>query len=87
MSLNNIAESAKVNIESALVGVALTDPQKSELSRIIDDAIRAAADHCCETHREVTLQCCGPEADMAHKIAEEARKKTDVLISNLMAMR
>ena len=31
--------------------------------------------------------CCGPEADLAHKIQNEMDRKRDVLIANLMAMR
>ena len=38
-------------------------------------------------YQEATARCCGPEADLAHKIAEEVERKNRALIANLSAMR
>jgi hypothetical protein len=37
--------------------------------------------------KETAVVCCGPEADLAHKIQEEMDKKRKVLITNLMSIR
>jgi hypothetical protein len=41
------------------------------------------------THNQVetAINCCGPEKDLAHQLAEEMHRKKNLLISNLMAMR
>jgi hypothetical protein len=38
-------------------------------------------------YREVTVMCCGAEADLAHKINHEAERKTELLISQLSHLR
>ena len=51
---------------------------------------RALIDASARTHREMkntAVVCCGPEADLAHKIQEQMDKKRDMLIANLSAMR
>eukprot|EP00494_Astrolonche_serrata_P002466 UN02472 len=75
MSLNQISENAVNAIADALAEAGLSDTQKSEVARIVSNAMRDAAHHCRDVHQEATVQCCGPEADMAHKIAEASRKK------------
>jgi len=35
----------------------------------------------------VAAQCCGPEADKAHKIREEVNRVNNALIANLQSMR
>ena len=56
-----------------------------------EDAVQQAMlDASSRTHREMkdtAVVCCGPEADLAHKIQNEMDKKRDMLIANLMAMR
>ena len=62
----------------------------AEREEILDIVRRAMLDSASRTHREMketAVVCCGPEADLAHKIQEEMDKKRNMLIANLMAMR
>ena len=38
-------------------------------------------------HGKATRICCGPDADKAHKIAEEVKRANVALTANLMALR
>ena len=87
MSLDTIANQTLERIDAVLADAELTQDQRDQLARLVHASMRKVADQCCEAHREVTVQCCGPEADLAHKIAQEARQKTDLLVSNLMSLR
>ena len=49
----------------------------------------AMLDSATRTHRdlkETAVICCGPEADLAHKIQEQMDNKRDMLVANLKAM-
>jgi hypothetical protein len=70
--------------------IALSDLPLGEKEAILEIVLRAMSDASSRTHREmkeVAIVCCGPEADLAHKIHEQMDKKRDMLISNLSAMR
>jgi hypothetical protein len=70
--------------------VALSDLQQGEREEILEIVQRAMTDASSRTHRELkktAIVCCGPEADLAHKIQEQMDKKRDMLIANLSAMR
>ena len=70
---------------------ALADDLPAEEREAILNIVRQAMlDASSRTHREMkqtAVVCCGPEADLAHKIQEQMDKKRDLLIANLMAMR
>ena len=87
MALEKTAEKAARQISEALSGYDLSEQQKQEILKIIEQSIVSAVEQTAKTHREATVYCCGPEADLAHKIAEEAERKTQALIANLMALR
>ncbi|MBL4807561.1 MAG: hypothetical protein JKY31_09775 [Rhodobacteraceae bacterium] len=62
----------------------------AERENIMGIIHRAMLDASKRTHREMketAIICCGPEADLSHKIQEQMDKKRNLLISNLMAMR
>jgi hypothetical protein len=70
--------------------VALSDLPNGEKEEILDIVQRAMSDASSRTTRELkqtAVICCGPEADLAHKIQEQMDKKRDMLIANLSAMR
>ncbi|MDJ0631462.1 MAG: hypothetical protein QNJ44_24635 [Rhodobacter sp.] len=72
------------------LSTALSDLPEAERSAILDIVRQAMLDSATRTHREMketAVICCGPEADLAHKIQEQMDKKRDMLIANLMAMR
>ena len=70
---------------------ALSDDLPStEREAILKIVQQAMLDASSRTHREMkdtALVCCGPEADLAHKIQEQMDKKREMLIANLKAMR
>ncbi len=87
MALNETAQKAAQSIEKTLADYGLSQEQKLEILKIIGDSLIETVEKTTATHREATVICCGPEADLAHKIQEEVDRKIAVLISNLQAMR
>lgn len=72
------------------LSTSLSDLPETERGAILDIVRQAMLDSANRTHREMketAVICCGPEADLAHKIQEQMDKKRDMLITNLMAMR
>ena len=86
MSLRKIADEALNNLNTTLGG-ELSGSQKQEVLNIIERALADSVVNVSAAHREVTVVCCGPEADLAHKIAEEADRALKALTANLMTMR
>ena len=87
MSLEKTALKTAKKINSALEGYDMSEQQKAEILAIIGKSLVKTAEEMTEAHREATVFCCGPEADLAHKIAEEVERKKKALIANLMALR
>ena len=87
MSLEKTAKKAAEKIDAALDDYNLSEQQKAEILQIIGKSLVRTAEEMTEAHREATVVCCGPEADLAHKIEEEVERKKKALISNLMALR
>ncbi len=85
----NLAKLSKRVTEE--LDVALADDLPAEERDAILKIVRQAMlDASHRTHRELketAVVCCGPEADLAHKIQEQMDKKRDMLIANLMSMR
>jgi len=84
MNLENLT--ARVTQE---LDKALSDLPVDEKEEILGIVQRAMLDASHRTHRELketAVICCGPEADLAHKIQEEMDQKRDMLIANLRAM-
>lgn len=72
------------------LNTALSDVPEAERSNILGIVKQAMLDSATRTHRdmkETAVVCCGPEADLAHKIQEQMDKKRDMLVANLVAMR
>ena len=85
MNLENLA-----NRVTKELGTALSDLPETQRYTILDIVRQAMLDSATRTHREMkdtAVICCGPEADLAHKIQEQMDKKRDVLVTNLTAMR
>ncbi|NKB54347.1 MAG: hypothetical protein GKR97_19410 [Rhizobiaceae bacterium] len=86
MNLEKLSKRVTQELETALAD----DLPEAEREAILDIVQRAMLDSATRTHREMketAVVCCGPEADLAHKIQEQMDKKRGVLIANLMAMR
>ncbi|SHJ19468.1 hypothetical protein SAMN05444000_1063 [Shimia gijangensis] len=85
MNLENL-----VNRVTKEMNTALSDIPDAERNAILSIVKQAMLDSATRTHRdmkETAVICCGPEADLVHKIQEQMDKKRDMLIANLMAMR
>ena len=87
MALSKTAQKAVRKIDKALGQHNLSDQEKAEILRIIGKSLMKTVEETTETHNAATVFCCGPEADLAHKIEEEVERKKQALIANLMALR
>lgn len=87
MSLKQVADETVVDIQKAFPDADLTDDTKAKLSSIIEKALVRTVEQASHAHRRATVVCCGPEADLAHKINEEVRRSNVALTANLSALR
>lgn len=87
MALEKTAQKAVRKIEEVLAEHDLGEDTRRQIMKIVRKSLIKTVEETSETHREATAVCCGPEADLAHKIQEEADRKIAALISNLQAMR
>ena len=86
MNLEKLSNRVTQELDTALSADISADERKE----ILDIVRRAMLDSTSRTHREMkdtAVICCGPEADLAHKIQEEMEQKKRMLIANLTAMR
>jgi len=86
MNLAKLSKRVTQELEEALSD----DLPKEERDEILKIVQQAMLDASSRTHREMkdtAVICCGPEADLAHKIQQQMDNKRDLLIANLMSMR
>lgn len=84
MSVHQLADGATQEILKCLG----QDAQKSEeVSRIVEKVLAEAVRQTQAGCLEVVNVCCSADQDLAHKIAEEVRKKEHALIVNLSSLR
>ncbi|NNK77816.1 MAG: hypothetical protein HKP40_03800 [Litoreibacter sp.] len=86
MNLEKLSKRVTQELDTTLPDDLPTE-QKDAILEIVQ---RALLDASSRTHREMketAVICCGPEADLAHKIQKQMDKKRDMLIANLSAMR
>lgn len=86
MKLKNLAQNAVTEIDKT-IPTELSDTESEAIAKIIEDTLIKAVGHTTDSVREAAVVCCGPEADLAHKIAEEMRLAQRTLIANLMGPR
>jgi aspartate-semialdehyde dehydrogenase len=60
---------------------------QNEVAALIEQALMDAALENSEECAKVAMVCCSADRDLAHKIAEEIRRKNVALIANLSSMR
>ncbi len=87
MSLKELAEDTTTALIKVIEGYDFSDEQKKTLQGIVESSIAHAVEQARIAHKEATVVCCGPEADIAHKIEWEAQQQTNALIANLSALR
>ena len=86
MNLRRLADDAVVRIGKS-VSASLTEQENAAISKIIEDTLVRVVGETTQSCSEAAVVCCGPEADMAHKIAAEVDRARRALIANLMSMR
>ena len=86
MSLNKLSEDVMSQIKKS-ISTPLSDSDMSALSEIIEKALVETVNKSTECCTQAVVMCCGPEADLAHKISHEVDQAQQVLITNLMSMR
>ncbi len=69
------------------IAADLPAEERDAILKIVQQAVLDATSRTHQELKEAAVICCGPEADLAHKIQEQMDKKRDMLIANLMAMR
>jgi hypothetical protein len=65
----------------------LSDVEREEITRIVSQLLVTTVEKTTKNDLKTALNCCGPEADLAHQIREEMNRKKELLISNLRALR
>ena len=86
MKLKTLADNAVTEIDNTLPD-NLTEEQTAAIAKIVENTLVEAVGHTSRSCRDAAVVCCGPEADMAHKIAEEVKLARKALIANLMGPR
>lgn len=87
MMLSKTAQKAVKKIDKALGKHNLSGQEKAEILQIIGKSLMKTVEETTDTHNQAMMFCCGPEADLAHKIEEEVERKKIALIANLKALR
>lgn len=86
MSLAKISKETTLALEDA-ISADLSEDERENISQILEAALIKSVEQATESHHEATVICCGPEADLTHKIAEEMGLANKALIASLMALR
>ncbi|VAW16347.1 hypothetical protein MNBD_ALPHA09-194 [hydrothermal vent metagenome] len=69
------------------ISAELSLEERLAIEKIVVQALLDATGKTHEAYKSVASKCCGPEADLAHKIQAQMDKKRDMLIANLVSMR
>jgi hypothetical protein len=85
MNLEKLSKRVTQELDTALSD--LPAPEKEAILKIVQQAMLDASSRTHREMKETAVVCCGPEADLAHKIQEQMDQKRDILIANLSAMR
>lgn len=87
MSVQSSIDKTTAAIVEALSAHALSDEEKNQVEEIVSRLLVKTVEHTTNNHIETSINCCGPELDLAHQIREEINRRKDALIANLNALR
>ncbi len=79
------ADAAKTVL--GILEVTASADQKRRVAAAIEKAVIDAVLAGGEESARVAMKCCSADQDLAHKIADEIRRKNTALIANLSSMR
>lgn len=86
MDITELADRVAADVYNA-VSADLSADEKTKISDIVVQSLRDATRVTHTEYKDVARVCCGPEADLAHKIQDQMDKKRQMLVTNLMSMR
>ncbi len=86
MDLEKLSKRVTEELDDALAD-DLPAEERDAILKIVRQAMLDASHRTHREMKETAVVCCGPEADLAHKIQEQMDKKRDMLVANLMSMR
>ena len=86
MNLEKLSNRVTQELDKAL-SADLPAPEREAILDIVRRAMLDSSSRTTREMKETAVICCGPEADLAHKIQEQMDQKRNMLIANLMAMR
>jgi hypothetical protein len=87
MSVESSIEDTASEIMSALSPHDLSDAEKEQITKIVSQLLVKTVEKTTKNNLKTTVNCCGPELDLAHQIREEINTQKELLISNLKALR
>lgn len=86
MSITSLTNTTVEKINATLDG-ALGEQELTRVAKIVEDALVRAVNESVKSCSNAAVVCCGPEADLAHKIAEDVDRARFALLANLTSMR
>jgi hypothetical protein len=86
MALKKLADDAIAQINDT-VSSPLSESETEAISKIVEGTLAEAVRQTSQSCSKAAVVCCGPEADIAHKIAEDVDQARIALIANLMGLR
>ena len=87
MTLKELADETVTELEKAFPEADISDEVRQKISKIVEQTLIKTVQQTEQAHSKAINICCGPEADMAHKITEEVRRANVALTANLSALR
>lgn len=87
MSTEHTVEKTTASIVSALSHHELSNEEKEHIKAIISTSLANAVETTSDENLSTAVICCGPEADLAHKIRHEVNLKKKALVANLLGLR
>lgn len=87
MSVESSIHETTDAIVAALSTHDLSDAERQQIEQAVSQLLVKTVEKTTKNAISTTANCCGPEKDLAHQIQEEINRKTELLISNLKAMR
>jgi len=86
MELSNQLKRVTEKLDEAIES-EFSEEERAAIKKIVRKALLDATSVTHEASKQAAVACCGPEADLAHKIQEKMDKGRDMLVANLMSMR
>lgn len=86
MTIKNLTQDAVDEIKNTVLN-NLSESQAEAMTKIIEKKLIKAVKQSTKSCTTAAVIACGPESDLAHKIAEKVDQAQSALIANLKSMR